>query len=178
MSNRVIPIAIIAVVVIGAGLGYLFFLRPSQPELPNGGEEPPNGDMEIVFTTTDGDELTIDDLLADEKPLIIYFFATWCPTCRKDLENLNATHPQYKEEISVLVVGFDRTESLDKIRDYKEGRNYEWPFAAYNSDAVTEFQVVSQASKVGISLEGEVVFTRGYGVMSGDGWKDLFQELT
>ena len=178
MNNRTIPIAIIAVVVISAGLGYLFFSRPSQPELPNGGEEPPTGDMEIVFTTTDGDEVTIDDLLADEKPLIIYFFATWCPTCRKDLENLNATYPQYEEEISVLVVGFDRTESLDKIKDYKEGRKYEWPFAAYNSDAVTEFQVVSQASKVGISLEGEVVFMRGYGVVSEDGWKDLFQELT
>ncbi len=178
MSNRTIPVVIIAVVVIGAGLGYLLFFRPSQPELPNGDNEPPNGDTEIVFTLTTGDEVTIDDLLVDEKPLIIYFFATWCPTCRKDLENLNATHPQYEEEISVLVVGFDRTESLDKIRDYKEGRNYEWPFAAYNSDAVTEFQVVSQASKVGISLEGEVVFTEGYGVVSVDGWKHLFRELT
>ena len=175
MSTRALPIAIIAVVVIGASLGYLFFLRPSQPELPNGGEEPPK---EIVFTLTTGDEVTIDDLLEEEKPLVIYFFATWCPTCRKDLENLNATHPQYEEEISVLVVGFDPTESLDKIRDYKEGRNYPWPFAEYNRDAVTEFKVVSQASKVGISLEGEVVFTEGYGVVSEEGWEDLFRELT
>ena len=173
MSNRALPIAIIAVVVIGAGLGYLFFLKPNHPEPPA-----VNDDAEIVFTTTDGDEVTIDDLLAEKKPLVIYFFATWCPTCRKDLENLNATHPQYEEEISVLVVGFDPTESLDKIRDYKEGRNYPWPFAAYNKDAVTEFKVVSQASKVGISLEGEVVFTQGYGVVSEDGWKDLFRELT
>ncbi len=173
MSNRALPIAIIAVMVIGAGLGYLFLLKPNQPEPPA-----VNDDAEIVFTTTDEDEVTIDDLLAEEKPLVIYFFATWCPTCRKDLENLNATHPQYEEEISVLVVGFDPTESLDKIRDYKEGRNFPWPFAAYNKDAVTEFKVVSQASKVGISLEGEVVFTQGYGVVSEDGWKDLFRELT
>ena len=51
-------------------------------------------------------------------------------------------------------------------------------FAVYNKDAVTEFKIVSQASKVGIALEGEVVFTRGYGVMSGEGWEALFQELT
>ena len=81
----------------------------------------PDGDTEIVFITTDGDEVTIDGLLAEEKPLVIYFFATWCPICRRDLENLNATYPQYEEEISVLVVGFDPTESMDKIRDYKEG---------------------------------------------------------
>ena len=53
-----------------------------------------------------------------------------------------------------------------------------WPFAAYNKDAITGFKIVSQASKVGISLEGEVVFTEGYGVESVDGWKDLFRELT
>ena len=132
----------------------------------------------ILFTLTTGDKVTIDDLLTEEKPLVIYFFATWCPTCRRDLINLNATHPQYEDEISILVVGFDPTESLDKIKDYKEGRDYPWPFAVYSSEAVTEFQIVSQASKVGISLEGEVVFTRGYGVVSEDGWKDIFQELT
>ncbi len=176
MSNRALPIAIIAVVVIGAGLGYLFFLRPNQPDPPLVNDEP-DGDTEIVFTTTDGDEVTINGLLAEEKPLVIYFFATWCPICRRDLENLNATYPQYEEEISVLVVGFDPTESMDKIRDYKEGRNYPWPFAVYNKDAITGFKIVSQASKVGISLDGEVVFTEGYSVVSVDGWKDLFREL-
>jgi thiol-disulfide isomerase/thioredoxin len=135
-------------------------------------------DTEIVFITTDGDMVTIDNLLAEEKPLIIYFFATWCPTCRKDLENLNSTHPPVEDEISVLVVGFDPTESLDKIRDYKEGRNYPWAFAMYNKDVITELKIVSQASKVGISLEGDVVFTEGYGIVSEDGWNDLFRELT
>ena len=122
--------------------------------------------------------MTIDDLLLAEKPLVIYFFATWCPICRMDLENLNATYPQYEDEISVLVVGFDPTESMGKIRDYKEGRNYPWPFAVYNEDAITGFKIVSQASKVGISLEGEVVFIKGYGVVSGEGWEELFRELT
>ena len=192
MSNRAVPIAIIAVVIIGAGLGYLFFLRPSHPEPtvineepPAGNENPPVEDEEpptvaagVVFMTTDGEGVTISDMLADEKPLVIYFFATWCPTCRKDLENLNAAHPQYEDEISVLVVGFDPTESLAKIGNYKEGRNYPWPFAVYNKDAVTEFKIVSQASKVGISLEGEVVFTEGYGVLSKEGWEALFRELT
>jgi hypothetical protein len=31
---------------------------------------------------------------------------------------------------------------------------------------------------VGISLDEEVVFTEGYSVVSVDGWKDLFRELT
>jgi peroxiredoxin len=178
MSNRTLPLAIIGVVVIGAVLGYIFFFRPNQNDPPLMNDEPSDDDTEIVFTLTTGDETTIDDLLADEKPLVIYFFATWCPTCRRDLINLNSTHPQYEDEISILVVGFDPTESLEKIRDYKEGRDYQWPFAVYSKDAVTEFQIVSQASKVGISLEGEVVFTQGYGVVSGEGWETLFQELT
>jgi thiol-disulfide isomerase/thioredoxin len=167
---------IIAIVVIGAGVGYFLFMRPSQPDVPNGDEQP-NGDTGVVFTLTSGDQVTIEGLLAEEKPLVIYFFTTWCTTCRSDLLNLNATYPEFQEDISILVVGFDRTEDMDKIEDYKLGRNYPWPFAGYNSDAITEFKIVSQASKVGISLEGEVVFTEGFGVVSVDGWKDLFREL-
>jgi thiol-disulfide isomerase/thioredoxin len=178
MSNRAIPIAIIVVVVIGTGLGYLLFFNPSQPEIPDNNEEPPTDDTGIVFNTTDGDLITIDDLLAEEKPLIVYFFTTWCPVCRRDLENLNATHPQYEDEINVLVVGFDPTESMDKIREYKEGRNYEWPFAVYNREALTEFQIISQASKVGLSVEGELIFSKGYSFTSLEGWVDLLEELT
>ena len=43
---------------------------------------------------------------------------------------------------------------------------------------VSGFKIVSRASKVGISLDEEVVFTEGYSVVSVDGWKDLFRELT
>jgi thiol-disulfide isomerase/thioredoxin len=177
MSNRSQSIVILAVVII-TGLGYLLLFQQNQPESPGVNEEPPSVNNKLVFTTTDRDRVTIDDLLAEEKPLIIYFFTTWCSTCRKDLENLYAAHPLYEDEISVLVVGFSPTESLDTIRDYKEGRDYSWPFAGYNPDAITKFQIVSQASKVGISLDGEVVFTEGFGVVSEDGWKDLFRMLT
>jgi thiol-disulfide isomerase/thioredoxin len=176
MSNRALPIAII-VVVIGAGLAYMLFFQPSQPEVPDDVEEPPTDETGIVFNTTDGDQVTIDGYLEDGKPLVIYFFATWCPVCRRDLENLNATYPQYEDDVNVLVVGFDPTESMDKIRDYKEGRNYEWPFAVYNRDALIEFQIVSQASKVGLSAFGEVVFSKGYSFTSLEGWVDLLEEL-
>ena len=76
MNNRALPLTILAVVIIGVGLGYLFFFRPSQLGPSNGEKGSPNGDTEILFRLTTGDKVTIGDLLLDEKTLGIYFFAT------------------------------------------------------------------------------------------------------
>ncbi|MEE8355348.1 MAG: hypothetical protein V3S09_05930, partial [Candidatus Bathyarchaeia archaeon] len=74
MSNRVIPIAIIGVVVIGAGLGYIFFLKPNQPEPPLVNDEPPNGDTEIVFTLTTGDEVTLRGAIRGGLTMVLGIF--------------------------------------------------------------------------------------------------------
>lgn len=138
--------------------------------------EQPSEDI-IVFETVDGEELTIEDILSQGKPVVIYFFATWCPTCERDLKALDEVYREEAVRVNVLIVGFDPTETPEQIRAYKESRNYIWPFVEYNKDAIIKYKVVTQSTKIGISKEGEVVFSEGFGALTKDDWKDLFQRL-
>ncbi len=180
MDRKLLPIAAIILIALIGAAAYLTFNQPEEEE-GDGGEEiqPPEGSEPegIVFETVDGEEVSLVELLSGGKPILIYFFTTWCPTCESDLKSLNQTYGEFEESVDVLVVGFDRTESLEKIKGYREAHNYGWLFAGYNKEAITRFRIVTQASKIGLDADGEVVFSEGFGVVSNEGWRDLLRKL-
>ena len=178
--DRKILFAILLVIIAG---GAFFLFKPKTPEDntidDGGGEQPPEPleELPLVFEIVDGEEVSLDELLSEGKPLLLYFFTTWCSTCRKDLENLNETYVDYEDDVAVLVVGFDPIENEAKLRDYRDKQNYIWPFALYNKEAITRLKIVTQASKRGIYENGDSAFSEGFGVVSIPEWREYLDQL-
>ena len=70
-------------------------------------------------------DLTLKDLSGNEvslsslkgKTVLLNFWATWCPYCRKERAELNTLHDEYKDRGLVIVsVSIDR--SLEKLKRY------------------------------------------------------------
>src|SRR5258705_8780662 len=61
---------------------------------------------EYVLTDLDGKETTLDAYKG--KILVLEFFATWCPPCRKDLPQIAALQENYPpDKITFLAVSAD-----------------------------------------------------------------------
>lgn len=131
----------------------------------------------LVFKNVDGGQISLAEIQNDDKPLVIYFFATWCPTCESDLRALNSAYEKYQGKINVLVVGFDPSEDAQLIKQYKTSHGYSWPFSEYSKDAILHFKIVTQSTKIGIDAKGNVVFTDGYGVLSQSDWDARLEKL-
>lgn len=95
-----------------------------------------------------------------ERPVLIYFWATWCPHCisvKSDVVKLREkTGPG---EMEILGINVGGTDSLERLKRYQEGHPVSWPIL-YDRDGK-----VSKAYKVqGIPLfvlvnkEGNVVY--------------------
>jgi thiol-disulfide isomerase/thioredoxin len=149
---------------------YPTLVAPSESQTDSEGEG-------LVFTTVDGEIIAFEDLFSEGKGVLIYFFATWCPTCEEDLQNLNSVYGEKDWKINVIVVAFDPSESNEQIAEYKEKRGYSWPFAEYNSDVILKFGITSQASKVTIYNTGEVASIQGYGLVTKKQWRELLSEV-
>ena len=188
--TKTLLLAIVGIIVVGA-IGGLFLLNSTQQQVSKDvmvkdvskeqamQEEPPQAMAKEAFTlrNVNGDQISLAELQKSGKPVLIYFFATWCPVCEKDLRSLNSTYQKYQGKIEVVVVGFDPTETSEQISQYRQSRGYMWAFAEYNKDALLHFKIITQSTKIGLDAKGNEVFRDGYGVLSGNDWTARLDKL-
>ena len=68
-------------------------------------------------------------MLAETKPTVLFFYATWCPTCKAAMKELNSS-PEKLSGINLLVVDYDNSADLQK----KYGVTYQHTFVQINPD--------------------------------------------
>jgi peroxiredoxin len=96
----------------------------SLPPAPAVGHPAPD----ITATTLDGETFTLSELRG--KPVVLNFWATWCPPCRAELPELQAAAERYDGE--VVIAGVNQSEPADAVRAFASqlGLNFVVPLDA------------------------------------------------
>ena len=129
---------------------------------------------DFTVTATDGTQIKLSDF--NEKPLLIYFMATWCPYCREDFTTLSDNYAEYNT--SMLVVSLDLKDTNNKLAEYKS----HFPklekvfFAEGNEDMLRNYQIRLTTTKYAIGRDGKILH-KGSGAFSADQWKVLLNAL-
>jgi len=117
-----------------------------------------------------GENLSISKALSDGKPLIVDFWASWCPPCRREIKtNLTALASEGKVNILGIAVW---EESIDNTRTAMQELSVSWPViysgGRENSPSVT-YGVLGIPTLFFISPDG-VILASGHSI-------EEFQEL-
>ncbi len=73
---------------------------------------------DIVLNDLNGQEVNISSYRG--KPVILFFWTTWCPYCREELKKLNRQYPLISEE-GIIVLGINVGESDYKVQSFVKG---------------------------------------------------------
>ena len=75
-------------------------------------------------------------LLEKEKTTILSFFASWCPSCKKELPQLAKLHAAYQKQ-GIEIIGIDVDKKLEDAHKFQEKMKEHLPFKVLNDTSNT-----------------------------------------
>ena len=110
-----------------------------------------------AVVTLDGQAANLSKFLAEKKPVVIEFWATWCPLCKQLEPAMAEARKKYEGRVTFVSVGVPQNQTPEKQREYASAHNIggELVFdrdgkaiAAYKANHTSYLVVVDGAGKV------------------------------
>lgn len=93
-----------------------------------------------------------------EKPVLLYFWATWCPYCVAAKPQIAKIREEFApSQLEILGINVGQGESLEKIKRYQQGHPVSWPILfdegskvsrTYQVQGIPLFVVVNKAGNI------------------------------
>ena len=95
-----------------------------------------------------------------KKPVLLEFWATWCPLCKALMPRMLAAHAKYGDKVDFLVIAVAVNQTPRAVRRYLDG--HELPGRVFwdgDGNAVRGFMTPSTSYVVTLDAAGRVVYT-------------------
>lgn len=134
LRSIVLPLAVLAIILLSlwywdnresGGVTTLGDTRLGVVELPlekNPTEKEPAAEVgragpDFLLETPEGGTLRLSDLQG--RPVVLNFWATWCPPCRVEIPELVAAYDRYRHQ-GLVIVGVNLQEPGDQVQAFAE----------------------------------------------------------
>lgn len=152
-----------------------------EPEEEAAAEEIPETQREYAknfeFESLDGIKAALNDFTG--RPIIVNFWATWCPPCKAELPYFQEAYNEYGDDVQffmvALVDGYQETRSM--VAEFLDETGYNFPvFMDTTGSAVNAYEIYSIPRTIAINGEGEIIADYS-GAMSEDTLAGVLNEL-
>lgn len=130
------------------------------------GEIAPNFSLHLL----NGGVVSLTDFKG-KKPVMLYFWTTWCPNCRRNMPKLNAYYEKYKGEVAL--VGVNMQEDSKTIADFVAAGKISFPIALDSGSAAQAYGVQYTNTHILVGKDGNIIKT-----LVGDIKEEDFQLLS
>ena len=113
--------------------------------------------------------------IESKKPTIVYFNASWCPTCAKNWPSLNTLYKEYGEKVNIVTISIDPSDTDEVLIKLAKKHNLVFPMVAGNPTVMRDFGAKRQATTVLVNTNGEIVYKKS-GVLSLEQYIKLIDE--
>lgn len=155
--------------------------KSSEKQEKTTAQEDKNSNLErapqFEVTTIDNQKISLEQSLADNKPIIIYFTASWCPMCAQNWSAIAEVYPEYKDRVNFVAISIDTTDDNEVMTKLAKEKNLDFPLVKGTPQVMLDFGVESQATTVGVNTDGYVEFQKDKSVLTADEYRDLFEQL-
>jgi len=152
---RTIPIALAVVALVVGGLVFANSLPPTPlaADATVAGFESGAPAPDFTLRTPDGKLVSLVDFRG--KPVVINFWATWCPPCRSEMPDMQQLSDERAGDLVILAVNMQ--EAPDPVRGFVEKYGLKFAIVLDTSGQVSQaYRVASLPTSVFVDREGKV----------------------
>lgn len=111
---------------------------------------------DFSFTTADGERMSLEDLRG--KVVLLDFWATWCPPCRRSIPELRELHRRYRRD-GLVIIGISSEDDEELWKEFTYRSKMTWPqFLDANGKIHNTFSIRGLPTYVLLDQEGIVRF--------------------
>ncbi len=154
----VVRFRVVALLVLLADLGWAWYTRTPAEALYRGRPPAPMAGFpapDLVLPTLDGGQARLGDLRG--RPVILNFWASWCPPCRLEMPALQRVHEAYEGRIVVVGVHMTVADTVERARAFVQERGLTFPiWLDVQGRASETYNVVSLPTTFFIDARGTI----------------------
>lgn len=127
---------------------FLFAASPLQTEI---------GELATNFTLLDLENRKISLSEFRGRQIILFFWTTWCPYCRKELRQLDALHRELsKDGVEILAINVD--EPIDRVQRFIKNISFSYKVLLDRDSTVArDYGILGVPTYIFIDKEGRIV---------------------
>lgn len=158
-KSALIALAAFGAFLVFSSLAYLYLTNIYEPleQQGSGGEF---AAKEFTLLDKARNSVTLKDFQG--KPMLINFWASWCPPCKSEMPHFNTLFKEYGDEVQFVMVDLvdGSRETEETGRRYIEANNFEFPvYVDLFGKMASTYGVMSIPSSFFVNEKGQVVQT-------------------
>lgn len=121
------------------------------------GDKPPVTSAKATLSTQGGQSISFTDLKG--KYVVINYWASWCPPCKKEIPELNAFSKKHQNDVITLAYNFDGLNG-ERVKEEARQAGIEFPLLAENpSEQIKLGEVIGLPVTYVFNPKGELIQT-------------------
>lgn len=115
---------------------------------------------DFTLETLDGDQVTLSKLKG--KKVVLNFWATWCPPCKKEMPHLQSYYEKRADQDNVEIVAVDLTynnQTVEQVKEFAESYKVTFPILLMEKPDIGEtYEILTIPTTFFIDTKGRIQY--------------------